>query len=112
MAQANRLTIYINGIRYPIKTVEEPAYVEGLAREIDTMVRDLMNNAATSLNEALVLTALSCMDSYKRAEKSADNLRAQFSGYVEDAAKSRLEAEELRRQVERMKRQPPARENA
>jgi len=99
----NKLTIQICGIRYPITTLEEPAYVAGLAQEIDAAVRDMMKTGSVSINEALVLCALSYLDEKKKVEATTDNLRTQITGYVEEAAKARLEAQGLRREAEQLR---------
>lgn len=101
----NRLTIQIRGMKYPITTREDPSYVVGLAHKLDEEVRALTQGpGAISLNEALVLIAMSYLDNSAKAEKNADNLRVQISEYLEDAAKARLEATEARRELQKLER--------
>lgn len=95
---SNRVTIQIYGNRYNITTTEDPAYVYQLAGEIDKTVTDLMRNTTgISLNEAMVLVALSCLDGQKKSEQSADNLRRQITDYASEAAKARARLAEAER---------------
>lgn len=90
-------------MRYAITTDQDPAYVAGLVQEIDTMVQTFIRDSKASMNEALLLCALSSMDDKKKAEAGADNLREQVKGYVDEANQARQEAQELRRELERLK---------
>ena len=106
MTEYHKLIVEIYGGKYPIKTVEEPDYVSELARELDKATRELMKNGSSaSLNEALVLLALSYLDAYKKSEQSADHLRGQIAEYLEDAAKSRAEVGEARKEIARLEGQ-------
>ena len=88
---ANRVVIMLNGTRYPLRTVEDPAYVTALADEMDMAVRKVMGDGNLSLNEALILLGIEYLDAYKKAEQNLDNMRAQVAEYM-DAVK-RAEAE-------------------
>lgn len=105
MDSFNKVTIQIRGMKYPITTREDPAYVVGLAHKLDEAVRQLTQNSkAVSLNEALVVIAMSYLDSFEKAEKNTDNLRSQIAEYLEDAAKARMEASEARRELVKLER--------
>lgn len=103
MDSLNKLTIQIRGIKYPISTKEDPAYVVGLAHKLDEMVSEL-TAGGISLNEALVLAAISYLDAAEKAERTSDNLRSQISEYLDDAAKSRLEATDAKRELGKLER--------
>jgi len=90
-------------MRYAITTDQDPAYVAGLVQDVDTMVHAFIQESKASLNEALLLCALSSMDDKKKAEACADNLREQVKGYVDEANQARQEVQELRRELERLK---------
>lgn len=105
MDALNKVTIQIKGMKYHITTKEDAAYVVGLAHKIDEAVHDLTQGTkSVSLNEALVLVAMSHLDAYEKAEKNADSLRAQIAEYLEDASKARLEASEARRELTKLER--------
>ena len=102
---SHKLTIDIYGSRYPITANEDPKYVAELARELDKMVADLMKSGKLSINQALVLIALNCLDGYRKAEQSSDNLREQVAGYLEDATLARMELEDTQRELEKLRRE-------
>lgn len=103
MSRPNKLKIHINGMRYAITTDLDPGYVAGLGLEIDTIVQAHVKESRASMSDALVLCALSCIDEKKKAEASADHLREQVTGYVEEANHARQEVQELRRELEKLK---------
>lgn len=110
MNTPNRVRVDIGGAKYTISTPEPEEYVEGLGKELNELVSGLMSKGPNiSLNNALVLSALHYMDLYKKSEANSDHLRSQVTDYLEDAARSRIDIEEARREVERLKRELNAR---
>lgn len=105
MDSFNKMTIQVRGIKYPITSKEEPGYVVGLAHKLDEDVRELTSGRnGISLNEALVLIAMSYLDTAEKAERTCDNLRSQISEYLDDAAKLRLEASDAKRELGKLER--------
>jgi len=96
---ANKMTVMIYGIRYAITSTEDPAYVYTLAGEIDRLVTEMMHAGGMSVNQALVLAALSYLDASKKSEATVDNLRNHISDYADDAAKARMELAEARKSL-------------
>ena len=45
------------------------------------------------------------LDAYKRSEENADRMRTQISEYLEDAAKARIELDEVKRENAHLRRQ-------
>ncbi len=106
MSAPNRIRVNIGGAKYTISTPEPEEYVEELALEIDILVSDLMAKSANlSLNDALVLTALHYLDAYRKSETNADHLRSQISDYLEDTARFRMDIEDARREIDRLKKE-------
>ena len=104
---ANRVVVLINGVRYPIRTVEDPTYVMGLAEQMDAALYNLMQAGSLSLNEALVLIGLEYLDYYKKSDRNLDNMRSQLAEYMEDAALARQELAAAKKEIERLKRRSP-----
>lgn len=106
MENIQKVTVTICGTDYVITTDETAGYMQELAIEVDTQIRNLMNaNDRTSLVMATVMTALMKADEAKKATQSADNLRKQLKSFFDDNNRSRVEAENLRREVSRLKRE-------
>lgn len=102
----NKVRIKISGVPYTITTPEPEEYVLNLAAEINRSLEDLLSkNASLSLTDGLVLCLLDSADERKKSERNADHIREQLTGYLEDAAKARIEVGELRTEVARLKRE-------
>ena len=65
----------------------------------------LAQNKSLSVTDALILCLLNYMDNYHKAEENTDHMRSQLTGYLEDAAKYRIEADEAKREIERLRRE-------
>ncbi|MEG2174183.1 MAG: cell division protein ZapA [Oscillospiraceae bacterium] len=102
----NRVKIEILGTSYTIATPEDDAYVRALARALDQKLSQTLEaNPKMSPMSALLLCALDGADAYKKSEESADHMRSQLTDYLEDAAKARIELDDAKRELERLRRQ-------
>lgn len=102
----NSVKITVNGVRYTINTVEPEEYVQKLADELNGAVSEIREkNSTISFNDIMVLCAINYIDAYKRSEENADRMRTQISEYLEDAAKARIELDEVRRENAHLRRQ-------
>ena len=63
------------------------------------------SNPTISFNDVMVLCAINYMDAYKRSEENADRMRSQITEYLEDAAKARIELDEVKRENAHLRRQ-------
>jgi len=95
----------INGVRYPLRSVEDPAYVHALASEMDGALRKIMGEANLSFSEALVLLGMEYIDCYKKAEKNLDNMRNQVAEYMEAVKRAGQELGEAKRELGEAKRE-------
>lgn len=100
----NRIKIEIMGSQYTIASSEDEKYVLKLGSELDNQVRALIEaSPKLSLNSALVLCALSYSDALKKSEESADHIRNQLAEYLDESTQCRMELEEAKREIERLK---------
>lgn len=100
----NSVKIKIAGTEYVISTTEDPTYVAEMGEFVNDVVTGLMQkNPNLSITKALVLCCLNAQDDLNRAITNTDNLRNQIKEYLEDAARSRAEADELRRENNRLR---------
>ena len=102
--EKNKVKVTIAGVDYALTTEETPEYTTMLAAEIDEKMKELRAvNPFISTNQAAVLIALDYANSAKKAEQSADNLRAQIKDYLEDASQSKSERDFYKREIDRLK---------
>ena len=103
---ANKVVIIIGGVRYPLRTVEEPAYVHALADEMDVALRKVMGDQNLSMSEALVLLALEYLDGYKKAEQNLDNMRAQVADYMDAVKRAEVSLAQVKDELRQLKKKP------
>ena len=100
----SKVSINVAGMHFSLVTEDEPAYVEGLAKQLSDKIEALLaDNANLSVAQAAILCALECEDDLSKHNNSSDNLRAQIKDYLEDAARARMEAENYKRELEKLK---------
>ena len=102
---ANRVVIMLGGVRYPLRTVEEPAYVSTLAGEMDIALRKVMGEGNLSLSEGLILLGLEYLDSYKKADANLDNMRGQVAEYMDAVKRAEGELSEAKEEIKRLQKQ-------
>lgn len=102
----SRVTLRIQGSDYTVLTDEAPDYVQSLAHKLDDKLRSILAaDERVSLTSAAILAALDYLNDMQKSARGADNLRSQIKDYLEDSAKSRIEVEESRRTIERLRRE-------
>ena len=108
-----KIKLMIAGTEYAISTDDDLEYVAQLGAELDKSITTLMrDNGRISVTQAAVLVALEYADAAKKGETSAENLRSQIQGYLEDAARARTDAEISKREAERLTKEITALKNA
>lgn len=106
METMNTVTLNICGTDYVVTTDETPGYMQELAAQLDTRIRNVMNsNDRISMVMATVMTALMQADEAKKAAQSADNLRKQLKTFFDDNNRTRLESDSLRREIAQLRRE-------
>ncbi len=101
----NKVKLNICGTEYVITSDEPEGYVQELGNQVDRAMRSLLDSdERISTTMAAVLTAITNADAAKKAESSADNLRAQMKGYLDDNSRTRQEMESLRRELAELRR--------
>ena len=101
-----RVKLAVCGTDYYITSEDDETYVRAIGEEVDKRMSEMLDsNTRVSTTMAAVLCALSYADDCHKANKSADNLRGQIKEYVEDSQLARLEADEAKREVERLRRE-------
>ena len=103
---ANKVKLTVCGSNYVISTTDSEEYVQSLAERLDKDMNELMNQSpSASVAASAVVVALGYLDELQKNASSADNMRSQIKDYLEDAAKAKLEAEEAKKEIERLRRE-------
>lgn len=99
-----KVRIVICSTEYTVITEDSPEYLQSLAAELDKTLRSLVEGGRRiSMTQASVLLALHYLDESKKSEQTTDNIRSQLKEYLQDAAKARIEADNAKRENERLK---------
>ena len=103
---ANKIKLIVGNIEYYIDTDDDEAYVQSLGEELNRHLDQLLKKTPfLSTTMAAMLAALEYCDAAKKAKIDAENLRSQMKGYIEDSGTARLEADEARREIERLNKE-------
>lgn len=103
---ANHVKVIICNTEYAIVSQESPEYVRNLAQMLDGTLEELMQaDPSISVTKALVLCAISYLDSATKAEASTDNLREQIQTYLEESTDARGESNDLKREIASLKKE-------
>lgn len=101
-----KIKLTIGGAEYAITTDEPEEYVRRLGEEVDRAMAEAMNgNARISANMAAVLVAITKADQAHKAIESADRLREQMKGYLDDNARAYQEADAAHREADALRRE-------
>lgn len=102
----NKIKLNICGCDCAISSDDSENYIRSVGDEVQKTMSGIMKkNERVSVSLAAVITALSYCDDAHKASDSAENLRSQIKDYLEDSSRSRIEAEEAKREIERLKRE-------
>lgn len=101
---SNRVIIDIAGQEFTMLVDENEKNLRRAATYVDQRVRQVIEETHLSLMGASVLTCLNISEELFKALEQAENLRVQLKEYIEESAKSKNELGELRREVNRLKR--------
>ena len=102
----NKIKLTICGCECALCSDDSENYIRSIGDEVQKAVDGTMEqNDRISVTMAAVIAALNFCDTAHKASASADNLRAQIKNYLEDSSHARMDAEESRRELERVKRE-------
>lgn len=106
MSLKNRVKLNIGGSEYVVVSDESEEYVVSIGQRVDNAIREKLSASPhLSITAAAVLTALDFCDEWQKASASQDNLRLQMKNYLEDNTKAKVEIEEARREIGKLKRE-------
>ena len=103
---ANKIKIVVGGVDYIVYSEDNEEYLRGLGDELGKKM-DLLaaNKPFLSTTMVAVMTALDYLDQTKKLAAEIDKLKVQIKDRSEDSASARIDAEEARREIERLSRE-------
>ena len=99
---ANRVVISICGEEYTFVADEAAGYMQKVGSYVDEKMNEVLNSIKVGRTDAAILTAANITDELFKAQVSAEQLRAQIKGYLDQASKAQAEVSELKREVFRL----------
>lgn len=102
----NKVKLNVGGIDYYISSEDDEAYVKSIGEELNRRLDEIAKyNPYLSTTMVAVFTALEYCDETKKAKQEAEQLNQRIKEYIEECACARLEADEARREIERLGRE-------
>lgn len=98
----NRVLVTIGGREYTFIATEEDGYVQKVASYVDGKMNDIMSESHVAVTDAAVLTAANIADEYYKSLETAENLRRQLKDYLEEAARTKMELSEVKRELSKL----------
>ena len=88
----NRVKVVIYGREYSILTEGPTEYLKEIAATLDQALTDVLESDSNmSIIQALVLCSLSYLDTARKEEENADNLRTQVQTYLDEVTAMKAE---------------------
>lgn len=107
----NKVKVVILGKDYTLQTEEAPNYVYGLARTLETRIKENMDRGVSQYNAA-IMTALSALDDLNKSKSHLDQISDQTKEYVDDAGRVRIERDAALKEIEVLKSKVTQLENS
>ena len=99
---ANRVVVNICGEDYTFVAEETASYMQKVGSYVGDKMFEILNSAKVGRTDAAVLTAANIADELFKAQASAEQLRAQIKGYLDEAGRAQMEVSELKREIFRL----------
>ncbi len=95
----NRVNVTICGEEYTLVAEEAPSYIQKVGSYVDAKLSRLLVNAKVGRSDAAVLAAVNIADELFKERETTEALRAKVKEYIDEAARARNEASELKREL-------------
>lgn len=99
---ANRVVVNICGDEYTLVAEESPSYMQKVGAYVGDKMDEVLNSTRVGRTDAAVLTAANIADELFKAQATAEQLRRQIKGYLDEAGKAQSQVSELKREVVRL----------
>ena len=101
----NKITVNICGEDYTFVAEETPSYMQKVAAMVDAKMGEILKASHVSRTDAAVLTAVNLADEFLKNQGTAENLRAQLKGYLDEANRAKNELSESKREIFKLQQQ-------
>jgi len=101
----NKVTVTIDGQEYTLVAAEDAAYMKKVAAHVDEKLREVRSGGKVAGTDAAVLAGLNLADEYFKALETAENLRAQIKGYLEETKTLNDQLSEAKREIFKLQNQ-------
>lgn len=101
----NRVTITICGEEYTFVAEEAPSYMQKVGSYVNEKMSTLLESAKVGRTDAAVLTAANIADELFKEREAGEALRRQLKEYIDESAKAKSEASELKRELFKLQQQ-------
>lgn len=99
----NKISLSIAGLNILVTTPEDEEYVTQVAQEIDADINTILESASSaSVTNAILLCTIDYLDSYKKANRTSNNMRSQIKDYMAEAANAKREFDAERKRTEEL----------
>ncbi|MBP1576248.1 MAG: cell division protein ZapA [Oscillospiraceae bacterium] len=104
MAEKRKTILHVVGTQLSVISTMEEDRLQQLATQLNDHITAIMTTKpSASLLEAVMLTAISALDSMNRENEGGENLRAQVREYASEANRAVIAQGELKRENDRLK---------
>lgn len=109
---ANRVVVTICGEEYTFVAEESAAYMQKVGSYVSEKMDEVLNSTRVGRADAAVLTAVNIADELFKAQVSAEQLRSQIKGYLDEAGKAQSQVSELKREILRLQQRLDSRKSS
>ncbi len=103
---SNKIKVTIMGNSYNLNTETDESKIRVIEEALNTQLQDIRDLHPTlSAVDTLTIAALNIMDYTAGNEASMDIMREEITQYLDDAAKARMEVDELRRELSMLRKE-------
>ena len=99
---ANRVSVTICSQDYTLVAEETATYMQKVGSYVNEKMSEILEGSKVGRTDAAVLTAVNITDELFKAQTTAEQLRSQIKGYLDQASKAQAEVSELKREVFRL----------
>lgn len=101
----NRVKVTIAEREYTLTAAEDEAYVQKVAGYVNEQIRQAVSGAKVSATDGAILAAVNISDTLFKEQKAAEQLRFQLKDALDDAARTKNELSEAKREIFKLQQQ-------